>query len=81
MKTASERVIAHRKARRVFDLVEGIPAIPMLAWTAYIGSGNKWDITMIALFVFIFSFGIIRGIKASRRRAKELDDFVNSLGN
>lgn len=81
MKTASERVIAHRKARRVFDMVEGIPAIPMLAWTAYIGSGNKWDVSMIALFILIFSFGIIRGIRAARQRAKELDDFVNSLGN
>ena len=81
MKTASERVIAHRKARRIFDILEVIPAVPMLAWTAYIGSGNKWDISMIALFVFLFSFGIFRGIKASRRRAMELDDFVNCLGN
>ena len=81
MKTASERVIAHRKARRVFDIVEVIPAVPMLAWTAYIGSGNKWDLSMIALFVLIFSFGIIRGIKAARQRANELDDFVDSLGN
>ena len=81
MKTASERVIAHRKARRIFDILEVIPAVPMLAWTAYIGSGNKWDISMIAMFVVLFSFGIFRGIKSARRRAKELDDFVNSLGN
>jgi Flp pilus assembly protein TadB len=81
MKTASERVIAHRKARRTFDILEVIPSVPMLTWTAYIGSGNRWEISMVALIVIIFSLGIFRGIKAARKRAKELDDFVNSLGN
>ena len=81
MKTASDRVIAHRKARRTFDILEVIPAVPMLVWTMYIGSGNKWDLSMIALIAAIFAIGIIRGIKSARRRGKELDEFVEYLGN
>lgn len=81
MKTASERVIAHKKARRVADIVEILPALPMLAWTIYIASGNRWDVSMIALFAAFMIFGLLRGAVAARQRGRELEDFIKILGS
>ena len=80
MKTASERLIAHKKARRVADVLEIVPAIPMLAWTIYIAAGDKWDYHAIILFAVFVVFAFIRGSKAARQRGRDLEDFVNNLG-
>ena len=80
MKTASERLIAHKKARRVADVLEILPAVPMLAWTIYIAAGDKWDLNAIILFAVFVVFAFIRGSKAARQRNRDLEDFVNNLG-
>lgn len=80
MTTASNRILAHKKARKISEVVMIIPFTAMITWTLYISTEGIWQPNAYILTLVALAFALDRSIRIAKLNRKELDEFIKSRG-
>lgn len=80
MTTAANRIMAHRKARKIVESVMIIPFTAMIVWTLYISTGSVWEPNTYILTIVALALAFDRAYRVAKLNRKELDEFVKARG-
>ncbi|MCQ2146369.1 MAG: hypothetical protein MJZ16_02515 [Bacteroidales bacterium] len=80
MTTAANRILSHRRARRISEAVMIIPFTAMLVWTLYLSTDGIWEPNAYILTIVALVIAFDRAVRIAKQNRKDLDEFIKSRG-